>query len=61
MLKFPKVLPAWMYRDPLCVADELINKVERDRRQAERKCIVERNNKHLRIEALTRKVMHRHA
>jgi hypothetical protein len=57
MLKFPKILPSWMYRDPLSVADELINKIERDERQAQRKRRVERNNKHLRIEALTRKAM----
>jgi hypothetical protein len=57
MLKTPKVLPSWMYCDPLRVADQLIHKVECDRRKEERKIILLRENKHRRIEALTRKAM----
>ena len=60
MLKFPKVLPAWMYRNPDDVADELIHAIECERRKEERRRKVERQNKHKRIAALTRKAM-RHA
>jgi hypothetical protein len=55
MLKLPDILPAWMYRDPLAVADSLIDKARRDARKRE----AERRNKHLRIAALTRKAMNK--
>jgi len=59
MLKFPDVFPAWMYRDPQTVADNLIDRLERDRRQAARRALADRNHKHLRIAALTRKAMNK--
>jgi len=57
MLKFPKILPAWMYRNPNDIADDLLHRSECEIRKEERRQRVERQNKHKRIEALTRKAM----
>jgi hypothetical protein len=51
MLKFPKVLPSWMYRCP----NEVIDRLLQDTKKRER----DRQHKHKRIERLTKEVLSR--